>query len=143
MKRAPGRRILLDTGPLVAILSRKDLHHQACVDVLHGIAGPLLSCWPVMTEAAWLLRQSPRAIQQLLGSTETGFLELLPLAGAEAKNIAAVMKRYESMRPQLADAALVHLAGREGIDTIFTLDRRDFSIYRTSRRRSFHILPEM
>ncbi|MFY9949450.1 MAG: PIN domain-containing protein [Candidatus Sulfotelmatobacter sp.] len=143
MKRAPGRRILLDTGPLVAILSREDLHHQACVDVLHGIAGPLLSCWPVMTEAAWLLRQSPRAIQQLLGSTETGFLELLPLAGAEAKNIAAVMKRYESMRPQLADAALVHLAGREGIDTIFTLDRRDFSIYRTSRRRSFHILPEM
>jgi len=143
VKRAPGRRILLDTGPLVAILSREDLHHQACVDVLHGIAGPLLSCWPVMTEAAWLLRQSPRAIQQLLGSTETGFLELLPLAGAEAKNIAALMKRYESMRPQLADAALVHLAGREGIDTIFTLDRRDFSIYRTSRRRSFRILPEM
>jgi hypothetical protein len=143
MKRAPGRRILLDTGPLVAILSREDLHHQACVDVLHGIVGPLLSCWPVMTEAAWLLRQSPRAIQQLLGSTETGFLELLPLAGVEAKNIAALMKKYESMRPQLADAALVHLAGREGIDTIFTLDRRDFSIYRTSRRRSFHILPEM
>lgn len=143
MKRAPGRRILLDTGPLVAILSREDLHHQACVDVLHGIAGPLLSCWPVMTEAAWLLRQSPRAVQQLLGSTEAGFLELLPLTGAEAKNIAALMKRYESIRPQLADAALVHLAGREGIDTIFTLDRRDFSIYRTSRRRSFRILPEM
>ena len=75
MKRAPGRRILLDTGPLVAILSREDLHHQACIDVLHGIAGPLLSCWPVMTEAAWLLRQSPRAVQQLLGSTEAGFLE--------------------------------------------------------------------
>ncbi|MGC2549528.1 MAG: PIN domain-containing protein [Candidatus Sulfotelmatobacter sp.] len=143
MKRAPGRRILLDTGPLVAILSREDLHHQACIDVLHGIAGPLLSCWPVMTEAAWLLRQSPRAVQQLLGSTEAGFLELLPLTGAEAKNIAALMKRYESIRPQLADAALVHLAGREGIDTIFTLDRRDFSIYRTSRRRSFRILPEM
>ena len=143
MKRAPGRRILVDTGPLVAILSRKDTHHQACVDVLHGIAGPLLSCWPVMTEAAWLLRQSPRAIQHLLASMETGFLELLPLAGVEAKNIAALIKKYESMRPQLADAALVHLAGREGIDTIFTLDRRDFSIYRTSRRRSFYILPEM
>ena len=143
MKRAPGRRILVDTGPLVAILSREDTHHQACVDVLHGITGPLLSCWPVMTEAAWLLRQSPRAIQQLLASMETGFLELLPLAGVEAKNIAAMMKKYESMRPQLADAALVHLAGREGIDAIFTLDRRDFSIYRTSRRRSFYILPEM
>jgi predicted nucleic acid-binding protein len=45
------------------------------------------------------------------------------------------------MRPQLADVSLVYLAGRERIETIFTLDRRDFSIYRTSRGRSFRILP--
>jgi predicted nucleic acid-binding protein len=103
---------------------------------------PLLSCWPVITEAAWLLRRSPRAIQQLLGSIERGFLELLPLAGTEAKAIAALMKKYESIRPQLADAVLVYLATRERIETIFTLDRRDFSIYRTARKRSFRILPE-
>jgi uncharacterized protein len=89
------------------------------------------------------LRRSPRAILQLLGSMNSGFLELLPVAGTEAKAIAAVMKRYESIRPQLADATLVYLAGRERIDAIFTLDRRDFSIYRTSRKRSFNILPEM
>lgn len=46
------------------------------------------------------------------------------------------------MRPKFAGAALVHLAGREHIETIFTLDPRDFAIYRTSRRRSFRILPE-
>jgi predicted nucleic acid-binding protein len=44
-------------------------------------------------------------------------------------------------RPQLADAALVYLAARERIDNIFTLDRRDFLIYRTGRRRAFRILP--
>ena len=48
---------------------------------------------------------------------------------AEAGAIAEVMKRYQDIRPQLADAALVYLAGREGIDTIFTLDRRDFGVY--------------
>jgi hypothetical protein len=37
-----------------------------------------------------------------------------------------LMAKYESLRPQLADAALAYLAEREGIDTIFTLDRRDF-----------------
>jgi hypothetical protein len=105
------------------------------------MAAPLFSCWPVITEAAWLLRGSPRAVQQLLGSVDTGFLELLPLAGTEAQAIAAVMKKYESMRPQVADAALVYLAGRERIETIFTLDRRDFSIYRTGRRRAFRIVP--
>jgi predicted nucleic acid-binding protein len=137
------RRILVDTGPLVAILSREDAHHRTCVAALREMTGPLFSCWPVITEAAWLLRRSPRAIQQLLGSMNSGFLELLPVAGTEAKAIAAVMKRYESIRPQLADATLVYLAGRERIDAIFTLDRRDFSIYRTSRKRSFNILPEM
>jgi predicted nucleic acid-binding protein len=136
------KRILVDTGPLVAILSREDEHHQTCVAALREMSGPLLSCWPVITEAAWLLRRSPRAVQQLLSSLNTGFLELLPLAGTEAKAVAALMKRYESIRPQLADAALVYLAGRERIETIFTLDRRDFSIYRTVRRRAFRIVPE-
>jgi predicted nucleic acid-binding protein len=113
------------------------------VEALREMAGPLFSCWPVITEAAWLLRRSSRAVQQLLSNMDGGFLQLLPLAGTEAKAIAAVMKKYESIRPQLADAALVYLAGRERIETIFTLDRRDFSIYRTGRRRSFRIVPKM
>ena len=136
-------RVLVDTGPLVAILSREDEHHAACVEALRDLPSPLLSCWPVITEAAWLLRSSPRAVQQLLGSVDGRFLELLPLAGAEADAIAALMKRYADIRPQLADVAPVHLANREQIETIFTLDRRDFSIYRPGPRRSFHIVPEL
>jgi hypothetical protein len=143
MSRILADRILVDTGPLVAILSREDAHHQACVEALREMTAPMFSCWPVITEAAWLLRRSPRAVQQLLGSLDFGFLELLPLAGAEAKAIASLMKRYKSIRPQLADAALVYLAGRERIETIFSLDRRDFSVYRTGRKRSFRILPEV
>jgi predicted nucleic acid-binding protein len=134
-------KILVDTGPLVAILSREDAQHETCVVALRELSRPLLSCWPVITEAAWLLRRSPRAIQQLLYSVESGFLELLPLAGTEAPAIAGLMKRYENIHPQLADAALVYLASRERIYTIFTLDRRDFSIYRTTRRRAFRIVP--
>jgi hypothetical protein len=88
-----------------------------------------------------MLRRSSRAIQRLLASVDSGLIEILPLAASEAKSIAAIMKRYESMAPQLADAALVYLAGREQIDTIFTLDRRDFSIYRGSIRRAFKLLP--
>jgi uncharacterized protein len=136
------KRILVDTGPLVALLSQNDEHHAACVTALRKLPGPLLSCWPVITEAAWLLRHSPRAVQRLLESIDGGFLELLPLAGAEGQAVAAVMKQYEDIRPQLADATLVYLARRERIDTMFTLDRRDFSIYRTGRRRPFCIIPD-
>lgn len=137
------RRVLVDTGPLVAILSAVDEHHAACVKALHQLPGPLYSCWPVMTEAAWLLRGYPRAVQQLLRSLEGGFVELLPLGGSDAKAIADLMKKYADMRPQLADAALVYLAEREGIDTIFTLDQRDFSVYRSGRKPAFRIVPEL
>src|SRR5271165_2851512 len=137
------KRALVDTGPLVAILSREDEHHAACVSALRDLPGPLLSCWPVISEAAWLLRRFPRAVQQLLRSIDGGFLELLPLAGAEAEAIAALMKRYEDIGPQLADVALVYLANREKIETIFTLDQRDFSIYRSGRRSTFRVVPEM
>jgi predicted nucleic acid-binding protein len=144
------RRVLVDTGPLVAILSSADQHHAACVKALHQLPGPLFSCWPVITEAVWLLRSHPPAVQQLLRSCfsekPAGFLELLPLAGAEAGAIADVMKDYQDIRPQLADAALVYLAARESIDTIFTLDRRilgrrDFGVYRSAHKRAFRIVP--
>ena len=51
------------------------------------------------------------------------------------------MERYEDMGVQLADASLVYLAERESIETVFTLDRRDFSVYRTSRKRALTIIP--
>ncbi len=136
-------RVLVDTGPLVAILSPRDEYHEACVATLRNLSGPLFSCWPVITEAAWLLRKWPRAVQQLLRSIDGELLEVLPLAGREGNEVSALMKRYEEIRPQVADASLIYLANREQIDTIFTLDRRDFSIYRSGRRRPFRILPEV
>jgi predicted nucleic acid-binding protein len=135
-------RVLADTGPLVAILSQNDQYHELCVKTLEDLPGPLLTCWPVITEAAWLLREYPLAIEKLLRSITDGFLEILPVRGTEAKGITDVMKRYASLGPQFADAMLVYLANRENISTIFTLDRRDFSVYRTGRKGALRIVPE-
>jgi len=134
-------RVLADTGPIVAILSRRDQYHRLCVEALRDLPGPLFTCWPVITEAAWLLRPDSNAVQQLLNSINTGFLELLPLTAADAKPIASILKKYRDIRIQLADAALVHLAARDCLDTIFTLDQRDFSVYRLPRGKSFTVLP--
>jgi predicted nucleic acid-binding protein len=135
------RRVLVDTGPLVAIMSRADEHHKTCVEALRDLPGPLFSCWPVITEAAWLLRGRAGAVQQLLGGISEGFLELLPIESAEAAKIGMLMKKYGNIRPQLADAALVYLAERDGFDVIFTLDRWDFSVYQAGRKRAFRIVP--
>lgn len=133
------KRVLVDTGPIVAILSRRDQYHKLCVDALREMPGPLFTCWPVLTEAAWLLRRSSDAVQQLLRGIEAGFLELLPLTTEDAVPIASILEKYR--RVQLADAALFHLAVRDGLDTVFTLDQRDFSLFRLPRGKALRILP--
>ena len=134
-------RILVDTGPLVAILKANDHHHQECTEQLAEIKAPLLTCWPVIIEAAWLLRDYPSAIQDLLLSFNTGLLKLLPLDESALPWIATFLRRYRKLDPQIADAALVHLAERENLDIIFTLDRRDFSVYRVTGGRKLRLLP--
>ncbi|MGA2356462.1 MAG: PIN domain-containing protein [Terriglobales bacterium] len=135
------RRVLVDTGPLVAIISRADQHHETCVETLRELHGPLYSCWPVITEAAWLLRKHAGAVKQLLNSMSEGFLQLLPIESSEAAQIAKLMEKYKNIRLQLADAALIYLAERDSFDVIFTLDRRDFSVYRSGHERLFRIIP--
>jgi len=136
-------RVLVDTGPLVASLSEQDEHHEICVAALKELSTPLLTCWPVITEAAWLLRNDPEAVDRLLQSVSKGFLQVLPVIGGEADKIAKLLSRYRNLRPQIAHAMLVYLAHRENIRTIFTLDRRDFSVYRTAKKLPFRLVPEL
>jgi predicted nucleic acid-binding protein len=135
------KRVLLDSGPIVAILSRRDQYHKVCVEALKEMPGPLFTCWPVLTEAAWLLRRDSNAVQKLLNSLETGFLELLNLTHRRRQAHRRNSEEVSRQGIQLADAALVHLAARDGLDTIFTLDPRDFSVYRLPKGRTFRVLP--
>ena len=132
---------VVDTGPLVAIASVRDQHHELCVEQLRQLRPPLLTCWPVITEAAWLLRHHPSAVERLLGSFEVGLLRLLTLDEKALRWLATFLIRYRKIGAQIADGALVYLAEREGIDTVFTLDRRDFLVYRLGNGRSLRILP--
>ncbi len=135
-------RVLLDTGPLVAALAGDDPFHEQCTEQLHSIALPFLTSWPVLAEAAWLLRSAPEAIQHMFVWVNSRKIAVPPLGEEAAPWIAAFLRKYRNIEPQLADASLVYLAERENLDVVFTLDRRDFSLYRFGRNRRFHILPE-
>jgi predicted nucleic acid-binding protein len=137
------RRVLLDTGPLVALLAASDSRHQHCVDTFAKLSPPLLTCWPVLTEAAWLLRKQYRPLDRLADAHDAGMFVLLPLEGDSLTAIAALMRRYEDAGIQFTDAALAHLADRENIRTVFTTDRRDFSIIRLRRNRALRLIPEV
>ena len=93
------------------------------------------------TEAVWLLRAYPDAIRRLLTSFDGHPFELLPLGETDLPAIASVPAKYRSLGVQLADASLLHLANREGIESIFTLDRRDFGVMRLPNGRKLRLLP--
>ena len=134
-------QVLVDTGPIVAILLESDEHHEACVEQLRHIRAPLLTCWPVVTEAAWLLREYPQAIRKILASFDGRAFEIVPLGETDLPGIAIVLAKYEGLRIQLADASLLHLANREGIEIMFTLDRRDFGVLRLAHGKKLRLIP--
>jgi predicted nucleic acid-binding protein len=136
-------RVLLDTGPLVALLAESDSRHQLCADTYAKLSPPLLTCWPVLTEAAWLLREQHRPLDRIADAHAAGMFALLPLEDDSLAAIAAIMRRFEDADIQFADAALAHLAERDNIRTVFTTDRRDFSILRLKRNRTLRLLPEV
>jgi hypothetical protein len=134
--------LLVDTGPIVAILSRRDPFHDACFRIAKVRRQPLLTCWPVLTEAAWLLRARPAAVKRLCLSVDEGLFRLLDLDARAPSWIANFLDRYRKLGAQLADAALKYLAEQRRIRTIFTLDRREFGVYRLENGDALRLVPE-
>lgn len=133
--------VLIDAGPLVAILNRADRDHNVCLDVFKSIREPLLTTWMPITEAMHLLDYSIIAQNALLEMIERGALKILEVAEVDLPPIRLLMDKYSDQPMDFADATLVHVAMREGLNQIFTLDRRDFSVYRLKRGKSFTMLP--
>ena len=133
--------ILVDTGPLVAILHRDDRHHRECVQALRALRPPLGTTWPVVTEAMYLLGFSTEAQDELWSLIESGRLHLLGLDASDAPRMRALMRKYRDLPMDLADASLVAVAERDGVNKVFTLDHRDFGVYRPAKLGRFSIIP--
>ena len=135
------QRALVDTGPLVALLSKSDHRHQDAKQAFSSLDQPIFTCWPVLVEVAWLLKGDLPAVVDLIASCQGDFCSLLPLTSKDTHGVAEVVRKYADQSINLADAALVHLANRDDIDTVVTFDRRDFSIYRRHGNLAFSLLP--
>ena len=135
------RGVLVDAGPLVALIDRADREHETCVAALKTLSASLVTVWPAFTEAMYLLSGSWQAQKALWSRLETDALTLAPLDESDAHRMRELMEKYRGLPMDLADAALVRVAERDALTEIFTLDRRHFSVYRPGRRRRFFIVP--
>lgn len=133
--------ILVDAGPLVALVDADDQHHEECAKTLKTLREPLATAWPPLVEAMYLLSDQPRAQEALWEMLDRGGILLLPLDSSDIPRIREFMRKYANRPMDLADAALLRLAEREGLRKIFTIDRRDFSVYRLHGRTRLTLIP--
>ena len=89
----------------------------------------------------YLLAGVPRAQEGLWDMVASDTVQLLPLGLADVPRIRELMDKYSDRPMDLADAALIRVAEREGIRQFFTVDREDFSAYRLHGRIRPSILP--
>lgn len=134
------RGVLVDAGPFVALIDRRDRHHARCVEALRAITDPLITVWPALVEAMYLLEgwQEQAALWAMV---EAGPIALAPLADQDVPSLRKLMAKYRDLPMDLADAALVHVAERDGYRRVFSLDRTDFEVYRVAGRERFTIVP--
>lgn len=134
------RGVLVDAGPFVALIDRRDTHHANCVEALRAITDPLVTVWPALVEAMYLL-DTWQEQATLWAMVETGPITLAPLDEQDVPRLRDLMRKYRDLPMDLADAALVHVAERDGYRRIFSLDRTDFEVYRLAGRERFTIVP--
>ena len=130
---------LLDTGPLVSFLASGLRHHAWAVEQWKRLHPPLLTCEPVLTEAAFLLKREGCEPDALFALLERGVIRIALAVQNEQADLRALMRRYRNRPMSLADACLVRLSEIHTTGAVFTLDS-DFRIYRRHGNRVIPVL---
>jgi uncharacterized protein len=127
-------RVIVDTGPLVALLNGRDTHHAWVLQQLGDIQPPMVTCEAVLAEATYLTRAVPGARAALIEMLGDGFLNIGMAVADHHSAILAMIRRYTDVPMSLADACLVRLAELYPQSPVLTLDS-DFVIYRKNGRQ--------
>ena len=126
---------LVDAGPLIALFDPADKHHTDIAAFFRDYCGRMHTTWPIVTEVCHFL-----GVRQ-----QRAFLSWLRRGGAQLNDIDdnglaafdTMLEKYADQPMDLADASLVWLAAKIKLPRIISLDRRDFSIYRTATGTPF------
>ena len=131
--------LLLDAGPLVAFLDRRELLHHWSRRVFERARAPLLTCDAVLAEACFLLRGQGSGPDAVLALVEKGFLMPVFSLNQEVPAVRRLIARYASVPMSLADACLVRMSELHDAAIVLTFDK-DFTVYRRHGRREIPVL---
>lgn len=134
--------ILCDTGIIVSALDPHDNDHDLCLDILKTVSAPLMTTWPCLTEAMYLVgaRAGNRGQEKLRQNIERGVFDMFSPTFAHALRACELMRRYEDIPMDFADASLVVAAEILDLTRILTFDAH-FYAYRINGKTPFVVTP--
>lgn len=132
---------VIDTGAVLALLDRNDRWHEPCKNAFRQMRLPLLTSQAVLTELFHLVGDGRSQMESAWKFVRSGALVLGTIEDAELPQLRALMFRYWDRPMDFADATLVHLANRESLSVILTVNQADFATYRLEGKRRFRLLP--
>lgn len=133
------RRVVVDTGPLVALLNARDEYHEWARDALGGLKPPLSTCEPVLAEASHLVRRLPGGPQAVLDLVARGVVQVDFRVDGDLLALRTLLTKYASVPMSLADACLVRMTEIDPRSEMLTLDA-DFKLYRRSGRLAIPLI---
>lgn len=132
------KKVLIDSGPLIALFDSSDKHHNKTIDFIKSNEYPLITTIASITEALHLLDFNRDAQLDLLEWVHRGGVEICNIENTDFGRIRELTNKYKDLPMDFADSCLVFLAEQLNLDTIATIDR-DFTIYRISGKGKFKI----
>jgi len=135
-----GETALCDTGPLVALIDSNDSSYAKCRAEFGRYSGALVTTWPVLSESFYLLTK--QHLRELLWQfVFDGGVDIAEPVAGDLPRIRGLMAQYADLPMDFADASLVVVAERLNLRRVFTLDRRDFLLYRPRNVAAFDVFP--
>lgn len=132
---------LIDTGAILALLDRNDRWHERCRVAYASLRVPLATSAAVLAEVFHLVGDQRQDVDATWGFLRSGAVSVLPIDDSDLPALELLMQRYADHPMDFADATLVHLAHRESLATVLTIDHADFETYRIVGRRRFRVVP--
>ena len=130
-------RILIDSGPFIALFDASDNQHKKVKDFFAKYKYCLISTLAVLTEVSHMLDFSTRAQNDFYEWVMYHGVIICDINQNDLPRIVDITQKYADLPMDLADATLVVAAEKTGIREIISLDK-DFDIYRLPGKEKIH-----
>ncbi|MEH1793041.1 MULTISPECIES: type II toxin-antitoxin system VapC family toxin [unclassified Nostoc] len=133
------QNIIIDTGPLVALINNREQYHSWATQEVANLAYPFFTCEAVISEACFILRDFYGGEDAVMSLLNTGLIQISFRLSDEIGTVRELMKRYQNVPMSLADACLVRMSELISGSTVLTLDS-DFRVYRKNKNEMMDLI---